>query len=67
MTDNDVQREIEANERRDADAAREADDDPALVDAAETVINPLVNVLNDDPLDADEAERLRRQNDADQR
>jgi hypothetical protein len=71
MTDPDVEREIEANRARDEAARREAEDDGPIIDTAERVLDPLVDPLVDDALDrdvdADEAERFRRQNDEAQR
>jgi hypothetical protein len=65
MTDPDVEREIEANQERDAAGEREAEDDGPIIDTAERIIDPLVEpfvpneVDNDDEtlLNPEEAQR----------
>jgi len=71
MTDDDVRREIEANEQRAIDIENEAEDDGSLVDTAERMFDPLIDPFvpdaNDDAdetlLNPEEAAR----NDAEQR
>lgn len=54
MTDDDVQREIEANQQRAVDAGNEAEDDGSLVDMAERVLDPLIDPFVPDANDDDE-------------
>ena len=63
MTDKDVQREIEANERRARE--REDRDDGGLVGAIEDALDPFTDV--DDEPDTDEVTSQRELNDAEQR
>ncbi len=63
MTDKDVEREIEANERRARD--RDRDDDEGIVGAIEDALDPFTNA-DDEPDDA-ERESQRELNDAEQR
>jgi len=65
MTDKDVEREIEANQRRDVDARNEAEDDGPLLDTAERVVDPLVDRIRtpDEDLDEGDLAERRRLND----
>jgi hypothetical protein len=71
MTDDDVRREIEANQQRAIDIEHDAEDDGTIVDSAEKLLDPLIDPFvpdaNDDAgetlLDPEEAAR----NDAEQR
>jgi hypothetical protein len=68
MTDNSIEKEIEANNRRKEARDQAEEDDGTLVDAAEEAIAPITNVLgrvND--IDQDDLERRREANDEDQR
>jgi hypothetical protein len=66
MTDRDVEREIEANEQRANDEAR--DDDDGILDTAEDAISPITEAIGRaDDDDEDAAESQRRLNDEEQR
>jgi hypothetical protein len=67
MTDRDVEREIEANEQRANDEAR--DDDEGILDTAEDALSPITDAIGraDDDDDEDAAESQRRLNDEEQR
>jgi hypothetical protein len=66
MTDRDVEREIAANEERARE--REDDNDAGVVDAAETLIAPFTDAVDDtDDVDEDEVAEQRRLNDEAQR
>jgi hypothetical protein len=67
MTDHDVEREIAANQQRQVANENEAEDDGALLDMAERVVNPLVNLIDTDDVDAGDVDAQRRENDAEQR
>jgi len=43
MTDDDVRREIEANQQRAIDAENEAEDDGPVIDTAERLVDPLID------------------------
>lgn len=62
MTDKDVQREIEANERR-AREREERDEEGGIAEAFEDLLDPFDGEHEENA----EQERERRQNDADQR
>lgn len=68
MTDRDVQREIEANEQRASDAARD-DDEGGVLDTAEEALSPITEAIGEAGDDDDEeaAESRRELNDAAQR
>jgi hypothetical protein len=68
MTDKDVEREIEANQQREVDARNEAEDDGAVLDTAERVVAPIVDVIRRPGEDLDEAdlEERRELNDEEQ-
>ncbi len=66
MTDRDVEREIEANEQRANDDAR--DDDDGILDTAEDAISPITEAIGRaDDDDEDAAASQRRLNDEEQR
>jgi hypothetical protein len=67
MTDHDVEREIEANQQRQVDDENRAEDDGALLNTAEQVVNPLVALIDTDNVDEGDVEQQRRENDAEQR
>lgn len=67
MTDHEVEREIEANQQRQVDNANKVEDDGPLLKTAEQVVNPLVNLIDPDPVDEGDVEHQRRENDAEQR
>jgi hypothetical protein len=67
MTDHDVEREIAANQQRKVANENEAEDDGALLETAERVVNPLVNLIDTDDVDAGDVDAQRRENDAEQR
>jgi hypothetical protein len=62
MTDKDVQREIEANERR---AREHVENDEGIVGALEDALDPFTNV--EDAPDEDDVASQRELNDAEQR
>jgi hypothetical protein len=66
MTDDDIRREIEANNQR---AERDEDrDDGPIIDTAEDIINPLVRGVGTNYDDEQEGvEQRRAENDAEQR
>ena len=71
MSDPDVERELGANRRRDEGREERADTDPAAVDAAEELIDPIMRPLTGD-VDGDTEEdnldaEQRRLNDEAQR
>ena len=57
-----VTSEVEANEERHADTH----DDKSVESTLEKAIRPVTNVLNRDPLDADQRESQRHANDSEQ-
>jgi hypothetical protein len=67
MTDRDVQREIEANERRDL-ARDETGNDGPMIDTAERILDPITDAigLSEEP-DRDDLEERRVENDEEQR
>jgi hypothetical protein len=67
MTDHDVDREVEANLQRDVEGEDDARDDGPVVDAAERVVDPLVNLIDVDGTDEDDVDEQRELNDAEQR
>jgi hypothetical protein len=67
MTDHDVDREVEANLQRDVEGEDNARDDGPVVDAAERVVDPLVNLIDVDGADEDDVDEQRELNDAEQR
>jgi hypothetical protein len=67
MTDHDVDREVEANLQRDVEGEENARDDGPVVDAAERVVDPLVNLIDVDGADEDDVDEQRELNDAEQR
>lgn len=65
MTDRDVQREEEANRRRDIEDDGE---DNSIVDSAEAAINPLTRVIRgSNDMGEEDVEARREANDAEQR
>jgi hypothetical protein len=65
MTDEDIRREIDANNQRAENADR--DDDPEIVETAEDIINPLVRGIGTNYDDEQEGvERRRFENDEEQ-
>lgn len=60
--DDEVNNEVEANEERHVDA----DGDKSVRATLEKAIRPVTNVLSQDPLDEDQREAQRRENDSEQ-
>lgn len=68
MTDRDVQREIEANERRDQALDEAANDDGPVIDTAERILDPITDAIgtSGEP-DRGDLEERRFENDEEQR